>query len=130
MTDLEKLAERVEREGPSRELDAEIAVSVLGMEREGNLFESADRTYVLERDYYALDGGPRELPAYTSSLDAAMTLVPEGCLWLRLDGKTMTIAIPGAGEKDWARHVDGVSSTPAAALCAAALRSKETRDEQ
>ena len=59
-------------EGPSRELDAEIA-QIHGWE-EGHVAN--------ERCWYDPDGRMRAAPpAYTSSIDAALTLVPEGRLW-------------------------------------------------
>ena len=69
--DLIALAERVERaEGPDRELDAEIA-PLKGLRR-------VDEGQPLGRVWYDHRGHGVPLPAFTASLDAAMTLVPEG----------------------------------------------------
>jgi len=125
------LAERIERlNGPCREMDAEIAVLALGMERDGDYFFGKDEDFVLERDYYSLDGTARELPHYTSSLDAAMTLVPEGMMF------TVSLHDHGQGAASiFKRDANGsretacklcVASTPALALCAAALRANHT----
>ena len=67
MTDLTALAARVEREAPSRELDAEIARAIGWQQRSDfpNRWQSPDRQFA-------------ELPAFTSSLDTAVTLVPAG----------------------------------------------------
>ena len=66
---------------------------------------------------------------YTASLDAAMTLVPEGCFW----------SMPGLVQPLWdarINHHDGLiclplsqpCATPALALCAAALRAQATNN--
>lgn len=60
-------------------------------------------------------------PAYTSDLNAAISLVPEGHDWLRKGFSTMTVVRFGKLEKDWARHFDGTGATPALALCQASL---------
>jgi len=127
------IAERIEAlEGACREMDAEIAVTVLGMERDGDYFFGKDEDFVLERDYYSLDGAARELPHYTSSIDSAMTLVPEG--W------DAEISIPREGHptnpKPVGRCFKGTSplyfareaAPPALALCAAALRAQEAHN--
>lgn len=61
-------------------------------------------------------------PDYLSSLDAATTLVPRGWAWLRKDFSTMTCVQLTGTEKGWAKHLDGMGATPAAALTAASLR--------
>ena len=103
MTELARRCE--DAEGPDRNLDAMI--------------------------HFAIKNGigcgmAQDAPAYTSSLDAAMTLVPEGC-----DGM---LGVPPARRKCnqiWAQVWDArkgqsrnesVGSTPALALCSAALR--------
>jgi hypothetical protein len=61
-------------------------------------------------------------PHYTSSLDAAMTLVPGSKHWMiqtRFNGYHAEVAISGT---------DAV--TPALALCAAALRARAVASEQ
>ncbi len=124
---LTELANRVERlSEPSREVDAEIALSCgVVSEREGNTFYG-HKDYscmVLERDYYDIEGSAPELPAYTTSLDAAMTLVPEG---LRFE-VTTTGYKPGAtvcGNTLTGVHEGSYAATPALALTAAALRGR------
>ena len=64
--------------GPSRELDAKIALAVGWRERNG----------MFGREWISPAGRMAELPPYTRSLDAAMTLVPEGCYWHVAAGKT------------------------------------------
>jgi hypothetical protein len=67
-------------------------------------------------------------PAYTASLDAAMTLVPEGASW------SLTSALedepPCATVLTMESTEHGLAATPALALCAAALRARaEAGDE-
>lgn len=112
------LIERIEgAEGPSRELDAEIARSL------GRPWD------------YAADWGPRgrDKPvayAYTGSLDAAMSLVPEGMRWCvdTCNGNPRSFVEPRhpyEGQPFW-----GNAATPALALCAAALRAiGDTHDD-
>lgn len=67
------------------------------------------------------------VPNYTASLDAAMTLVPEGHFWLRLSELTMTVSRPDPNEKRWAKHFEAAGATPALALVAASLRAHAER---
>ncbi len=65
------------------------------------------------------DGGT--VPAYTTSLDAALTLVPEGCEWEVYGGDKQAVAvIYVSGPK----YVDGRAPTPALAMCIAALKAR------
>ena len=86
MADLLELAEQVATaDGPDRELDAEIALALgIVREREGNQFygHRDHSVMVMERGYYDHVGSAPELPAYTASIDAALTLVPEGYEWI------------------------------------------------
>jgi hypothetical protein len=64
-------------------------------------------------------------PPYTASLDAAMTLVPEGCqatIVRRKDGH-------GAAyfDREWLAGSCDSAATPALALCAAALRARSAQ---
>lgn len=107
MKDLtEKLAQA---EGPSRELDAEISRALAG--------GPADHWYQDHRGVYVTDNCA---PCYTASIDAALTLVP--------DGATGLISI-GLGyariERSDGTHWSGDAATPAIALCIAALSAKE-----
>lgn len=105
--DLKALAERCEAaDGPSRELDAEIAVALN-----------------LPWDY-AADWGPRGMDKpvaqpYTASLDAAMMLLPEGYMWGIGSTGSATLAKPVNGLFPVHR---GNAATPALALTAACLR--------
>ncbi len=121
---LRALADRCEREEPSRELDVEIALRV-GWRRNRNL-----PNIWMEATSSKLFGHP---PRYTTSLDAAATLVPEGwCIsslsstcgphWrctLFQCGHAHTVS---AEQPIWSPRI---KSGPLA-LCAAALRARAT----
>lgn len=125
------LAARVEAaEGADRELDAEISVAVHGGEIVWKTSTGTMEAYPTRR--YASTGhvggiGAAPVPAFTASLDAAASLVPEGHEWrvetLNMrDGRGGAIVCrPGSAER-----FPGVTmhcaATPALALTAAALR--------
>jgi len=107
------LAERVEAlDGPNRNLDADImrATGLGG----------------LKADY-----APHP---YTASIDAALTLVPEGWAverWQIWPGEPSTLDLletKRSGDQwvrdGWQGKVDACAATPALALCAAALRAR------
>lgn len=125
-----ELIEKLERaDGPSRELDAEIA-----------------QTLSLPWDY-AADWGPRGRDIqvahrYTASIDAALTLVPEG--WriagfveyghgMKWKGRIYCALVPSDLShlpRTYAAHSAAAvrcdhAATPAIALCIAALKAKE-----
>ena len=103
---LTALADRVEREEPSRYLDADI--------------EEAERGYATAEPLY-----------YTTSIDAAVMLVPEKNEWWEVYVEKDWVYV----EKDWKHHaraqidiavqiITAFGLTPAAALTAAALRAR------
>lgn len=113
--------------GPSRELDAEIALAH-GWKQErdtfiGDCWKSPQGRY---------QPGP---PRYTESIDAALTLVPKGLFWLIGYGKTRPDEpLYGAQilspSEDWTEPDSVISegesnATPAIALVIACLKAKE-----
>lgn len=114
------LIERIEAaEEPSRELDAEIARALSG-----------NPTYHWYMHFDGEYSSDATAPAYTASLDAAMTLVPEG--W----GVMLNMSENGlhAQARVFRSHPanfqsDNEAATPALALCAAALKAQEQTDE-
>lgn len=132
-----ELAERVEQaSGPDRELDAEVALAVTGNTAElsegGNMIWCGGGHSVLA-DLPAVPWSSRwiQVAHYTASLDAALTLVPDGHSWAAGD----------CGENDgpWAcvtAHEEPCADYPGAAgtvilsVLAAALRARaeEGRD--
>jgi hypothetical protein len=136
------LAERCEAAtGSDRDLDADIAIELF----DGGADHLDDPRDVTRARKVIISHGAqpgnfevvgfsgvslRTAPTYTASLDAAMTLVPEGLAWtlgqnvhhrhwqvsvnaLDEDGAPFSVAHGGDGD---------VRTTPALALCAAALR--------
>ena len=134
-----KLSDRVEQlDGPCRVVDAEVlcALGTHVLEKRGR-DRKAWWYLVGGADYDRLDpDGYRSqwngVPAYTASLDAAMSLVPEGWTYVSLEvcakGKptqhcrASVERLVGPDEID--ERVAGYAPTPALALCAAALRAR------
>ncbi len=126
MTDILELAKRVEAlDGPDREVDALIwalvepqehdrRCSFDGMKYAGHVHTKTEKKAHIKRlaEYNA--------PAFTASLDAAMTLVPEGYQFCVTNGN-------GAWVRKSAHFptIHGDNKHPALALVAAALRAKE-----
>lgn len=136
LADLTALIERLEKAGgPSRELDAQIAYAV-----------QLDRSDVHNREFVTVfeRHGPEEMgrvadtwniPKYTASIDAALTLVPEG--WSKTideyaDGRGVARcwgkAAPGEpfGRGPDTHHVE--ACTAPLALCIAALKARQTTE--
>jgi hypothetical protein len=113
------LAERCEKAtGPDRELDLEIAIAVWG--RPGVLVMRHDPETNTNREYTHWD--------FTASIDAAMTLVPEGWFFSGLDQCSPSVQVWTEGNKArYSPQLDGLhAATPALALCAASLRARAT----
>jgi len=109
---LNALAERVERDQPSFELDSTIFESALRVEEKRRV---------------------EDLPAYTTSLDSAVTLVPgsDDAFWrVGHDGEGPDPSLFKAqvllceSVSDYCANSTAVAETPAAALTAAALRAR------
>lgn len=83
-----------------------------------------DETLLIERDGALVLMNALRIPRLTTSIDAALTLVPDGCEWLHKTAETMTVYhIPNA-DKDWAVHIDAKAATLPLALCIAALKAR------
>lgn len=130
MTELEKLAARVEREGASRELDAEIFALADPAAHARWLPEERKRQQLDDAAGMAVYLPAYSLPAYTSDLNTAMTLAGDEIRHIEwCNGRVeAAVFVPGTAELRYGyAHVDH----PAAALCAAALRAnQESRNEQ
>ncbi len=115
MTEIEKLALRCEAAtGPDIALDSDIH-SVVSSDRKHPYIVGThiDDTHPSGRPYSA--------PAYSASLDAAMSLVPEGWFY-EIESKTSSAVVwkePGPTP-----HTLSEAATPALALCVAALRAR------
>lgn len=137
MSKLLELAERVERaEGPDSALDAAISAEV-------RLDAVPDWARMWAGEWRGHDDGTVHMVhadgslgphlkarAWTASIDAAMTLVPEGAVWLRKSPETMSIYTPPKDEKVWAAHIDAKGATPALALTSAALRARASQETE
>jgi len=123
MTQNKALIQRLQEamEG-SRELDCAIA-------------RAFDWTYNRDVEYCwrppsesALKVSFQSIPAFSTSIDAAMTLVPEG-FWLHLSSFTSDIPERGSvhlyGNRGLGDDYPADAATPALALCIAALSAKE-----
>lgn len=120
----EKLSERVERlEGPDREIDFAIGEVVMCLRHVGAGLYDTDSP---SGPYYSEDGGDYPAyPHYTASLDAAMSLVPEGwncAVFRRQDWKQQNAQVWHSEQRGSTNHGD--AATPAIALCAAALKAR------
>ncbi len=124
------LAERVEAAtGPDRELDIRI-----GWEMDGEGYSEADLQYATANLHAA------HVTPFTSSLDAALTLVPEDRLWVRMDewhvDEDFIHPRPSASVYRRATSAAGTrlkgagkAATLPLALCAAALRARAAAEE-
>lgn len=116
--DLLELAERCERAtGPGRELDC--AIGRLA----GAAKEQPDGTWMTyHKDGYAHSINP---PAYTASLDAAMTLVDPRALWAHgsmEEGPFARLCWPMPNGGFVGGYVEASAASVPLAICAAALR--------
>ena len=110
--DIDALAARCEREEASRELDIHIAER-LGWWRINRRINGS--VVGLFR------GRTRTVPPYTTSIDAAVTLVPSTCCWqVQMDICYEPTALVYGHDI----HKDCNGASPALALCAAALRAR------
>lgn len=144
MSKLLELAERVERaEGPDRRLDVAIAIAVdwtypsmMAPLRVTVAWRGEDAIDSIAEEAERPDSLLKYLPRYTASIDAAMTLVPEGWWWSAGDCSVSSDASvgPDVAHCDKALLIafdDGIHadlphpSTPALALCAVSLRARE-----
>lgn len=143
--DNNKLIKQLEKaQGPCRELDAKIEISL----KVGNApswfwknfkkWKAKDNGVIVCVDSEGRNGAWLHSQNWTSSIDAALTLVPDGCVLSvdnmgAIDGvKTATAEIyfPLEEEKRIKGHYDGKcigisdAATITLALCAAALQAK------
>lgn len=128
---MKELIERLEKatEG-SRELDCEIAFldgwRCKTIDTIGLCWKKGDWSWTQE-DY-------EHPPCYTTSLDAALSLVPRGHMWALVCTKVVGIEAPHIavvrpGDTDEDSRPTYKAPTPALALCIAALKAR-TEDQQ
>ena len=138
-SELEQLAARCEAaEGPDRELDIAIALALSTYrygDRVGRYYNAGPKYeggldcigFVTHDESERIEPGNAPdmlVPEFTASLDAALTLVPEGwavLLATSLAGSVCDVHTKPLGkEGEWPAH--SRAATPALVLCAAALR--------
>ena len=106
--------------GPSRELDAKIARAVGWRERDG----------MLHREWISPAHRVAELPFFTKSLDAAMTLVPEGdwsgeIMWRFGDAKNGGFVELNLANPEWLKPDCDPSQQDAHAACVNSYEDQE-----
>jgi len=113
---LTALADRVEREEPSRTLDFWIYVAL-------NPGKDSNEAIQGDIDKVGIEGmwNPHH---YTTSLDSAVTLVPEGLTWMAQGSPNVALIRRGNHLLDKKPMIRGKGKTPAAALTSAALRAR------
>lgn len=144
MTRAELIAALEAATGPSRELDVRIfalsndpaIIREPGDHRGRGIVTWALSRWIKEE---ACDASPVwweylagcvQAPRYTSSIDTALTLVPEGWSWdcgLIINDRDFTSHV-WRDEPTEAGIMRGKGPTPALALCVAALRAREGKD--
>ena len=139
---MSNLIPRLERAtGPDRELDGDIALANGWRHEEAEYGKGISGQPLIKHTWTSPSGEefwekttifdrankyPEELPHYTASLDAALTLVPEGCQWT-IEADTAWLRWP---EGDKIREAQGAfnrsgGKKTALALCIAALKARE-----
>lgn len=136
MTDLSSLIARLEQvESGSRELDCDIQLIVFGDKPYGvkgpyrHPQPATLAEYVAQyRDLINSDDAVDDetVPRYTTSIDAALTLVPEGWRITHAYGPPWAWCLTKtAPEEDGSRrYAEGKSATPALALCIASIKAR------
>jgi hypothetical protein len=121
--ELNALADRCEREEGSWRLTCEIEAAITGATLRDDMVHLGVPIWLEDFDKPA--GRKQWRPqAYTTSLDAAVTLVPEGWAWLHSSFDVMTCVKLTEDDKEWPPRVHGTGRALPMALCAAALRAR------
>lgn len=125
---IEELIARLEAAtGPCRELDVAISVAV-GRDDETTLLRYTNGTEKRVPTSRNCWGGQVDSPRYTASIDAALTLVPEGFCWEVRKGYVPEATVWQIGceydEGSGRTLPHAQAPTPAIALCIAALRAR------
>ena len=125
--ELEALAARCETEEPSRHLDCAIYRAAVIHPSEYQTFDANYRSTLTDYQLSYLLGdnseydNPSSVGGYTTSLDSAVTLVPDWCQW-SATGEGTACSYEIVYDDRGARLFGAKAKTPALALCAAALR--------
>lgn len=133
-TTLLELADRVERAtGADRELDVDICAAANPDLAVYHGYSVADLRAASPANTNAAFAKITGVPAYTSSTDDALMLVPDGAIWQGGGGNGRAYAIV-VSEQDVdpiraARQMTFEAATPALAICAASLRARAAGGE-
>lgn len=138
-----KLSDRIEGAGEgSRELDAEIGLAHDGFYLAEPRYPGAERMYgYIDADGSRVEPGngaqDRLIPAYTTSVDAALTLLPDGLEWEltacdpardprfgRFQSRIMLLTYAEDPDELGPQAIAN-AATPALALAAACIRARE-----
>jgi hypothetical protein len=130
-----ELAERCEKAtGPDRELDLAISETLGNCLHDPVVKEVAwsdgTKDLVPVCTKCGAKNAYREWRMFTRSLDAAMTLVPEGATWELTSEGAANVLAPIPGAPGWFTDEPVQASTPALALIAAALRAIAAQQEE
>ena len=116
-------------EAPCRECDCLIGVALGWFITEPNKGWPDQLDYIDVRNecwYYPGGGFDQLVPRFTASIDAAMTLVPEGSEWNIEKWAKNGVYTKHAKASAWVPGAErAYAVTPAIALCIAALRAQE-----
>ena len=113
----ELIAALTEATGPDRELDAAIAVAKGWNRREGSDWFTPPNLTVNHHI--------SELPRYTASIDAALTLRPEGALYAIENYDSHGVYPEHVRASAWVQGAArAFAATPALAICTAALKAR------
>jgi hypothetical protein len=138
MSSLSELIERVENaSGPDRLIDGDIALAV-GWEGESRYTSQKwSNTFPGCREHWRYDREPFDnwkVPRYTESIDAALTLLPDGyaidrlSIWKGSPSRCIVLGTHLKRGEYWHIHSDGMweaeAATPALALVAACLKAR------
>lgn len=122
--DIDGLVERLAAlSGPDRESDAKIYTLAIGLKMYQSVYERPDGDLCIHE--YADPTGPSyfRLLRFTESIDAALTLVPEGWCWGLFDEPNAWLW--PTPTRDLLTGIQGKGATPAIALCIASLRARQ-----
>ena len=121
--------------GPSRELDRRIAKEIGWFRVEPRFTVNKKGGWIHPRDFCGTDGDGRPLldslhgtdiwpdvPAFSSSIDAALSVLPDGADWSRYRAANMKMTMMVMTDSPMA-HM-GQAATPALALVIAAIRAR------
>lgn len=129
MSDLLALAARCEKAtGPDRELDRDIIFGIYPKDRVATFDGVKHISTMTGRNgepWFLPLADRDDCPHFTASIDAAMTLVPDGSVWT-IEERSAWVRMLDSRAKAGVRESQSFSQTTPLAICAAALRAQES----